>query len=414
MHWLRSILLLPVLAPLAMAADWPQWLGPQRDNSTTEIVAPWQEAPKVLWRQPVGEGNSSPTVAGGRVFIHAKVADKTEEEVIAYDSDTGKEKWRTPYKRAAFASLYGNGPRATPAVFDGKVYTFGITGVASCLDAASGRMVWQVDTLERFKAKNLFFGMACSPLVDKDHVYLNVGAEKASIVALNRNTGEVAWQSLDDKASYSSPIAFRLPNGPRQLVFLTAKGLTSLGPDSGKLYWQFPLVDKLLESSTTPVKVGERIIASSITYGTACLSLTTKDDSPGYKEEWKNPELTSYFSTPIAVGTGYLYMVTGKNPTAFKGGASATLHCVDMKNGKTLWKKEKVGTYHAALMRTGDNKLLMLQDSGDLALLEPNPEEYKEICRAHVCGFTWAHPVLVNGKLYLRDDKNVLCVQLGK
>jgi outer membrane protein assembly factor BamB len=412
MLWLRSVLLLLLLAPLTHAADWPQWLGPNRDNSTSEIVAPWTEAPRVLWRHPVGEGNSSPTVADGRVFIHSKVMDKLEEEVIAYEAASGKEIWRHAYKRAEFKSGYGNGPRATPTVLDGKVYTFGITGIALCLEAATGKEVWQVDTLDRFKAKNILFGMAGSPLVDQDHVYFNVGADKASIVALDRKTGATAWQSLDDKASYSSPILFG-QGTDRQLVFLTAKGLTSLDPATGKLFWQFPLVDLLFESSTTPVKVGERIVASSITYGSAGLSLETKESKPAYKEEWKSPSLTSYFSTPVAVGTDTLYLVTGQLPFPGKR-PSATLHCVDMKTGKSLWKKEKVGTFHAALLRTGDNKLLMLQENGDLVLLDPSPKEYKELSRASVCGETWAHPVLVDGKLYLRDKKEIICVQLGK
>ncbi len=411
MTWLRSIALLLVLSPLAAAGDWPQWLGPRRDNSTSEVIAPWKEAPTVLWRHPVGEGNSSPTVAGGRVFIHSKVADKLEEQLIAYDAATGKEDWRYVCKRTEFKSPYGNGPRATPAVADGKVYTFGITGLATCVDAANGKEVWQVDTLERFKAKNLLFGMACSPLVDQYHVYLNVGGPKASVVALDRKTGTTVWQSLDDTASYSSPVLFGKGEA-RQLVFLTGKGLASLAPNTGELFWEFPLVDKLFESSTTPVKVGDRIVASSITYGSACLNLETKDDKPAYGKAWTNDALTCYFSTPVAVGTDYLYLVTGQ--LGVFGKPSATLHCVDMKTGKSLWKKEKVGTYHAALLRTGDNKLLMLEEKGDLVLLDPNPKEYKEICRASVCGETWAHPVLANGKLYLRNKKEIRCVKLGK
>jgi len=393
---------------LALAADWPQWLGPQRDNSSPEKVAPWKEAPKALWRKPAGEGNSSPVVAGGRVFIHGKVRDKNQEEVVAYDAQSGKELWRTSYDRPAFFSLFGNGPRATPAVVDGKVYAFGITGLLTCLDAGSGKQLWQVDTLKEFKGKNLVFGLASSPLIENDNVLVDVGAPEASVVAFDRNTGKVAWKSLSDGASYSSPIAFG-QGAERQVIFLTAKGVTSLNPADGKLFWQFPLVDRLFESSTTPVKVGDRLFASSITFGGVCLGLETNGGKPAYKEEWKNADLTCYFSTPVAVGPKHLYLVTGKIRQP-----EATLHCVDLTTGKPLWSKAKIGTYHAALLRTGDDKLLLLDDQGQLALVEPGPKAYRELCRSRVCGSTWAHPALSDGRLYVRDERELICLQLGQ
>jgi outer membrane protein assembly factor BamB len=411
----RSLALLTfLLCALPVAAgDWPQWLGPNRDGASTEKVAPWKDKLEVVWHQPVGEGNSGPVVADGRVFIHAKIKEKTEEEVVAYDAKSGKELWRTPYARAEFTSFYGNGPRGTPAVVGGKVYTFGITGVLTCFDAEKGRIAWQVDTLKEFKGKNLFFGLAGSPLVEGDKVLVNVGAKEASIVAFDRDNGKVAWKVRDDGASYSSPIAFGEGKN-RQVVFLTAKGLVSLNPADGSTYWLFPLVDKLFESSTTPVLVGDRIVASSITYGSACLRLETKDGKPAFKEEWKNEDLTSYFSTPTPVGKEHVYMVTGTTPNPLnRKPPVATLHCVEAKSGKVLWSRPKVGEYHASLLRTGDDKLLLLEEKGDLVLMDPDPKEYKELARANVCGKTWAHPALSNGHLYLRDDKEVICVRLG-
>jgi outer membrane protein assembly factor BamB len=412
MPWIRSLPVLLLTATLAAAGDWPQWLGPQRDCSSPETVAAWTEAPHVLWRQPVGEGNSSPVVANGLVYLHSKIKDRNEEEVAAFDARTGKEAWRYPYKRAAFSSLYGNGPRATPAVVDSRVYTFGITGVLNCLEARTGKLLWSVDTLDRFKAKNLFFGLAGSPLVEGDHVLINVGAEGASIVAFDRKSGEVAWKSQDDKASYSSPIVFT-HDGVRQAVFLTAAGLVSVNPADGKLWWRYPLVDKLLESSTTPTKVGDYIIGSSITFGSACLQLQKTDGKPGWKEVWQNPDLTCYFSTPLAAGPDLLYMVTGKIPGLLQKPPGATLHALDVKTRKPLWSHANIGQYHAALVRTGNGKLLMLDDFGNLGLLEPSPKEYKELCKTKVCGPTWAHPALAHGKVYVRDDKELLCIQLG-
>jgi outer membrane protein assembly factor BamB len=397
----------------AWAGDWPQWLGPNRDNSSSEKVVPWKKAPKVLWRKAVGEGNSSPVVAGGRVFIHAKVEGENEEEVIAFDAKTGKRLWRKTYPRPAFKSLYGNGPRATPAVVGGKVYTFGITGVLTCFEAAKGKQLWQVDTLKKFGAKNLFFGMACSPLVEGKHVLVNVGGKGASVVALNKDTGEMDWKSQDDKASYSSPIIFG-KGKERQVVFLTGLGVIGLSPADGTLFWRFPLRDLLFESSTTPVKAGDLLMASSITYGSVGLRLKTAEGKPAAEKVWKNKALTSYFSTPVAVGKEHIYMVTGANPLMFGKKASATLRCLEAKSGKELWNRPNVGKYHACLLRTGDNKLLMLEEAGNLVLLDPSPKEYKELARAKVSGETWAHPALSDGRLYVRDKKELICLQLEK
>jgi outer membrane protein assembly factor BamB len=411
---IHSLVVLLVCVPWTAAADWPQWLGPTRDGASPEKVSAWKGAPKVLWRQPIGEGNSSPIVVGGRVFLHSKVADKDDEEVLALDAKDGREVWRKTYPRGTGKFLYGNGPRATPAVAGGKLYTYGITGVLTCWDAADGKQLWQVDALKKFGAKNLLFGASCSPLVEGKSVLLNIGAKGASVVTFDKDKGEVLWKSQDDGASYSSPIA--LGKGKeRQVVFLTAEGMISLSPADGTLFWRFPLKDKLFESSTTPARIGDILLASAITYGSAGLRLAAKDGKPAMSEAWTNPKLTSYFTTPVAVGTDHVYLVTGTTPNFFKPTRpQADLHCVEAATGKTLWTRPKVGQYHASLLRTGDNKLLMLEDSGDLVLVEPSPKAYRELARSRVCGATWAHPALADGKLYLRDDKEVICLQLGE
>ncbi|HEY7329183.1 MAG TPA: PQQ-binding-like beta-propeller repeat protein [Gemmataceae bacterium] len=392
------------------AEDWPQWLGPRRDNSTMEKVKPWQGELKVLWRKPVGEGHSSPVVADSRVFIHAKVANKNEEEIVALDAKSGEELWRTHYERAAFKSMFGSGPRATPAIVNDRLYAFGITGILTCLDAKKGDKVWQVDALKQFQAKNLFFGMACSPLVVGERVLVNIGGKGSSIVAFDRGNGEVAWKSMDDPASYASPVVLG-EGGQRQAVFLTGANLASLNPADGSVNWRFPLVDRLMESSTTPIRVGDLLLASSITYGSVGLKLETKDSKPAVTEVWKNKELTSYFSTPVAIGTEHIYIITGTISRLTK--PSADLHCIEAMTGKELWKQAKIGTYHASLIRTGDDKLLMLTDGGELVLLEPSAKEYQELARAKVSGpETWAHPALVSGRLYVRDKTELLCLQL--
>jgi outer membrane protein assembly factor BamB len=409
MIWLRSLLAFFCAVAVVRAGDWPQWLGPRRDGTSTENVSPWKEPPKVLWRQPVGEGHSSPVVAGDRVFLHTRVKDKDVEQVSAFDAATGKPLWQVEYLRAPFSSIFGNGPRATPAVVEGKVYTFGVTGVLSCFEAATSRQIWQVDTLKKLDCPNLLFGTSCSPLVDGNRVLMNIG-KGASIVAFDKDKGEVLWKNLEDPASYSSPIL--VDQGPqRQVIFFTQQGLVSLNPADGTVFWKFPLVDLLSESSSTPVRAGELLVASSITYGSQALRLETKDGKPGVDKVWKN-DLTCYFATPVPVGKDHLYVVTGTKPPALK--VQADLHCVETKTGKSLWQKPKVGSYHASLVRTGNNKVLMLEDTGNLVLIDPDPKEYKELCRAKVCGKTWAHVALANGRLYVRDDHELICLHLGE
>lgn len=409
MHPLRSLFVLVLACSCAHGGDWPQWLGPNRDGSSPEKVAAWQGEIKVLWRQPVAEGHSSPVVAGGRVYLHTRLRDRDAEELAAYEALTGKPLWRTSYTRAPFSSPFGMGPRATPSVVANRVYTFGVTGVLGCFDAAQGKQLWQVDTLKEFKAANLTFGVSCSPLVDGNRVLVNVGGKGASIVAFDTEKGTVHWKQLDAAASYSSPIVFG--QGPsRQVVFLTQQGLAALQPETGTVFWQFPFVDLLSESSTTPVRRDDLLLASSVTVGSVGLRLGQKDDRPAATQVWKNPALSCYFSTPVVVGAEHVYMVTG----TIVPPPSATLRCVELKTGKELWQKPKVGRYHAALLRTGDSKLLMLEDTGSLVLLEPNATAYRELARAKVCGHTWAHPALADGRLYLRDDRELLCLQLGE
>jgi outer membrane protein assembly factor BamB len=378
-------------------------------------VAPWKEQLKILCRKPVGEGNSSPIAVGSRVFIHYKVNGKLQEEVACYDSSSGEQLWKKAYDRPALNTAYGNGPRSTPCVSGDLLYTFGITGLLTCFDVSSGKQVWQVDTAEKYKPGKLYFGASCSPLIDGNKLFMNIGGKGTSLIAFNKDDGSEMWRSLDDNPSYSSPILFG-EGANRQLVFLTQAGLVSVHPDDGKLHWRSPLRDLLLESSTTPVRVGDTLIGSSITIGTVALEL--KKDAAGAEQRWKNPELTSYFSTPIALGK-HLYLVTGTNPLAAlnplaKKKPGATLHCVDLETGKSLWNRPNVGQYHASLMRTGDDKLLLLEEGGDLVLLKPDAKEYRELCRAHICGSTWAHPCVADGRLFIRDGEHLIAVQLTK
>lgn len=414
------------------AADWPQFLGATRDGATPETVLPWKGELKSLWKQPVGEAHSSPVVANGIVYAFYQPAEKSNalasvggsmiypgfhseggsaDALAAFDTKTGERIWEKSYDREEFKPLFGNGPRSTPAVAAGKVFTLGGTGILTCWDAKTGDINWKVDTLKDFKTRNLFFGISTSPLVVVDSVVVMAGGKGAGVVAFDVNSGKTVWQATDDPASYSSPVA---ANG--QIVLLTGKGLLGVS-DKGRELWSVPLEGKvgakqLIESSATPLVVGDVVIGSTVTSGSMAVRASPAPDGKYSTDRvWYNKRLTCYFSTPVVVGE-HLYMINGAatiiNP-------SIILRCVELKTGKVAWEKKDVGKYHAAIVRcgpAGQERLLMLDDSGALVLFEANPKEYRELARSKVCGETWAHPALVDGHVYLRDNENLICVPL--
>ena len=390
----------------ASAADWPQFLGPNRDNSSPERVAAWTEAPQVLWRQPVGDAHSSPVVADGKVFAFYQPRGKNADALAAFDAGTGKKLWESQYERAAFTPPFGTGPRGTPTVAGDTIFTVGSTGILAAWNVQNGELRWKVDTLTEFHAKNLFFGISTSPTVLGDYVIIMVGGAGAGIVAFDKASGKTAWKATDDPQSYATPIVTDVRGKP-QLIALTGAHLLSLSP-AGTVLWKFPFRDRLNESSTTPVRVGDRIIASSVTAGSVAVEIPASGSDA--KPIWRDPKLTCYFSTPVLVGQ-QLYMVNGA-ATLFN--PAIVLRCVDAATGKVLWEKPNLGKYHAAIIRTGDDKLLMLDDTGRLTLIQPSAKGFEPLAEAKVCGPTWAHPALSNGRLFLRDEKELIALKLGQ
>jgi outer membrane protein assembly factor BamB len=413
MPWLRTFAVLLACGAAVRAAEWPQWLGPKRDGSTTEKVAPWKEkeTPKVLWREAVGQGFSCPVVAGGRVFVHACVPDKEEEEVSARDAATGKLLWRDVYSRPTFQSVLGNGPRATPTVAGKRLFTMGINGVLSCYEVEGGKRLWQVNLYQQFKAELPNFACCCSPLVVGNRVIVSVGGKGRCVVALHADTGEVQWQALDDAASTSSPVLFTGGERPRgaapDVVFLTPLRLVALDPLDGTLRWEHPMVFQPAGTSPTPVAIGDKLVASTQAHGAVAVRVGKKDDKSAAEAAWQDKEIKSYFSSGVSAGDLLVLVTNTVEPLP-----AAALACLDAGTGKQLWTREKVGYFHAGVIRTGDGRLLVLNDSGVLTLLEPDAKACRELARAKVCGGTLVSPALADGKLFVRDDKEVICLQL--
>lgn len=386
---------------LAPPADWPQFLGPTRDGATAEVVPTWTGKPAVAWSVDVGPAHSSPVVAGGVVYSFDQPPRKNADRLSAFDLATGKPLWAKSYDRAEYFPPFGEGPRGTPSVAGGRVYTLGGTGVLACWDAKTGDVLWQRDTLKDFKAPNLNFGVSASPLVHDGKVFVNVGGPGAGLVAFDAATGKTVWQATDDGASYSSPVVVG-----RQVVFLTRERLVAVNPADGAVVWGVPFKDRLSESATAPLAVGDLLVGSSVTLGSVALKLGETDGKQVATQAWRNRQLNCYFSTPVAAGD-QLYMLNGVlsiTPTI-------TLRCVDAATGKVRWEKPDIGKYHAALVRTGDGKLLMFDDGGRLTLFQPDPEKYRELATATVCGPTWAHPAVAGGFVVIRDEKKLIALK---
>jgi outer membrane protein assembly factor BamB len=393
-----------LLLALVAGADWPDFLGPTRDGHSPEkgLLARWPaRGPRELWRHEAGEGYSGPAVADGRVFLFHRVDDK--EVIEALDAKTGKPRWAFRYP-TAYRDGYGkgDGPRATPVISGGKVYTLGAEGTLTCVDAQKGKKVWQRALPKDYAFRKGFFGVGTTPLVEGDLVLVNVGAEGAGIVAFDKNTGKEVWKATDDEASYSSPVAATV-GGKRLVFFFTREGLVALDPKTGKVRHQHRWRSRTFASvnAATPLVIGDHVFLTS-SYRTGALLLRFTGDR--MKEVWKGDDsLSAHYNTPVRIGD-YLYGIDGRQE------AGARLRCIEWKTGKVRWTKEGFG---CASLIAADGKLIALREDGNLVLLDPSPEGYREVSRAAMLEGTCRAPLaLAEGRLYGRDGKKLICWDL--
>lgn len=411
-RFICAIVLLPLMGMTLRAADWPQWLGPKRDGGTPEAVEPWKESPKVLWTARVGVGFSTPVVVDGRVFVHARINKKEREELIAFQAGSGEVLWRTGYDRAPYSSVLNTGPQATPTVAGNRIYTFGITGVLSCFEVEKGKQLWQVDTFKKLNASLPRFGVCCSPLVIGNRVIVAVNGKGSSVAAFDTETGELQWQGLDEPASTSSPVLFAAKGKTGSLpdaVFMTTLRVIGLNPLDGSTNWEYALPFQPSGTTPTPVISGDTIITSTMDNGSTAIRVIPGEKTTTEKL-WQAKNVSGYFSSGTAVGKDRLFLVTNQ----LKPVPRADLVCLDAARGKELWRKEGVGYFHFGVVRTGNDKLVILDDGGNLKLLEASAREYRELCSAKICDGTLVTPAIANGRLYARDSEQVVCVQLGQ
>lgn len=391
------------------AADWPQFLGPDRDGISpeTNLAAPWPaDGPPVRWKKETGEGFSGPVVAGGKLILFQR---KTGEEIIdCLDAKTGGGLWHFAYP-THYQDDFGfdEGPRATPTIADGRVYAMGAEGFVHCLDFQSGREIWQLDCKKEFQAAKGFFGMACSPLVESNVVILNIGGTGgAGIIALDKTTGALRWKEGDAEAGYSSPIAATI-GGKRYALAFTRAGLSALNPASGALYFDFPWRSRNNESvnAATPLVSGDLVFLTA-SYGTGAVLLRIGNGAP--QTVWSGDDsLSCHYATPVLY-QGFLYGIDGRADPGMQPRPS--LRCVDLKTGKINWSQDDFG---AASITLAGGQLFILTEQGELLRAPVNPKEFHVTGRAQILPLgTRAFPALADGCLYARAGGKLVCVAL--
>ena len=406
----RGLLLAASLfAMTASAGDWPQFLGPTRDGvyAGPELAAAWpKEGPPVLWQRPVGQGFSGPAVAAGKLILFHRMED--QEKVECLDAKTGKSIWSFDYA-TAYRDDFGfdEGPRATPAIAEGRVYTYGAEGALHCLDLATGKKLWSVNCKTEFRAPKGFFGMACSPLVEGDCVLLNIGGrDGGGLVAFDKTSGKIRWKATEDEASYSSPMAATI-NGRRYVFFFTRAGLTAVEPTGGKIFFQFPFhpPTRTSVSAATPLVVGDLIFLSA-SYELGAVLLRIKESGP--EKIWASDAfLSNHYATSVH-HDGFLYGIHGRTDPGY----DPSLRCIELKTGKIRWQQDGIGA--ATLILAGE-QLMILTERGELIRAAASPAEFKSTARAQVLPTqVRAHPALADGFFYARSKDKLLCLDLRK
>ncbi len=406
-----SVAVAVLFAAAGQASDWPQFLGPTRNGvyAGADLADAWpKDGPPVVWQKKVGQGFSGPAVASGKLILFHRLDDK--ETVECLEARTGKPIWRFDYS-TGYRDDFGfdEGPRATPAIANGRVYTYGAEGALHCLDLASGKSLWTVDAKTEFHAPKGFFGIACSPLVEGNAVLLNVGGRDGSgIVAFDKTNGKVLWKATDDEASYSSPVAATI-NSRRYVLFFTRAGLVAAVPANGRILFQFPFRPPIRNSvsAATPLVLGDLIFLSA-SYDLGAVLLKISETGP--EKIWSSDEVLSNHYATSVYRDGFLYGIHGRTDPGFE--PPAGLRCVELKTGKVRWKQDAFG---AATITLAGDQLLILTEKGELLRAEASPESFKPNARAQILPTqVRAYPALADGMFYARSKDKLVCLDLGR
>ena len=380
---------------------WTEFRGPGRAGryDETAVLTAWPKAGlRQLWKQPIGEGYSSFTIAEGRAFTLEKR--RHQEATVAYDLSTGRELW-TNLADAEFVEEQGNGPRSTPTWDEGRLYALGGTGELRCIDSRTGKLMWSRDTLKENGARNLQWGQAVSPLVVDDKVIvLPGGSPGKSVVAYNKLTGAPAWKSLDDRQAYTSPMLVTLA-GKRQILTVSATRVVGLAIENGALLWDYIWDTSMGINVSQPLIVDANRFFISAGYGKGCalVEVTPSGQSFGARKIWENIRMKTKFNSPVLY-EGYVY-----------GLDESILSCIDVKTGEQKWKNGRFG-YGQVLLASGH--LIVMSDEGELVLVKATPEKFDEVARFTALeGRCWNYPAIADGRLLVRNATQMVCYDIA-
>jgi outer membrane protein assembly factor BamB len=389
------------------AFDWPQWQGPDRTaiSRETNLLQDWEKGgPPLAWQaKELGGGFSTPSIAAGRVFGMGYKGD--DEIVWALDEKNGKELWTTPIAKQNKNVGYNEGSRCTPTVDGELIYVLGLSSDLVCLEAASGKEVWRKNLKKDFKGNVGGWGYSESPLIDGEKVLCTPGGKEATLLALNKKNGELIWKGVvpeGDHAHYSS-IAAATVDGKRQYVQFLSGGVVGLSED-GKFLWRYNKPHNGTANCSTPICADDMVFAASA-YGTGGGLAKLKRDG----EKWAADEV--YFTKNMKNHHGGMVLIDGY----LYGSDEGKLTCLGFKDGTVSWAEGKAGKGSIA---AADGRLYYRNEGGPIILAELNPDKYVEHGRFEPPQKTgkpaWPHPVIANGKLYIRDQDMLFCYDVKK
>jgi outer membrane protein assembly factor BamB len=370
---------------LARAADWPHWRGPNRDgiSAETRLLSQWPvSGPRRVWSVQVGDGYSSAAVAGGKLYTIGNRGNR--DTVYCFNAATGAPMWNYAYP---CTGADPSGPRTTPAVAGNFVYTLSLEGLALCLNATTGKVVWQRNLGRETNAQRPQWGFSGSPLVESNLVIYNLGTAGT---ALDRATGRPAWSSGAGAAGYATPVSYTLGNQHGVAIF-AASGIVGVNPANGRRYWDFPWQTSYDVNAADPIFTGDTVFISS-NYGKGCALLRVGQGRPSLV--WQNRNMKNHFNSCVLLN-GALY-----------GNDENTLKCIDLKTGAERWQSRGMGK---GGLIAADGKQIVLTERGELVLAAATADKYRELARTQVLrGTCWTQPALANGLLYCRSHEGEL------
>lgn len=409
-----QLTLLTVFAAFALplnADDWPQFLGPNRNGVSTETkltdTFP-SDGAIIVWRQPLGPGMSGIAISGG--IAYTSYQDEKNQLLVAMDAASGEKMWEETLA-PAYENAMGNGPRATPTVHDGKVYAYTGEGVLVAADAATGKQTWSVNAPKELFGKPMDYGMASSPLVVGDNVVVQVGSHRGAVAAFNLKSGKLAWTAAEGNAGYSSPIVTTLGD-KEQIVAFVGKEVIGIEPADGKVLWTFEYVTDYDCNTASPVPLGDSklLISAGENHGATVLTIEESGGTFTASADWESlgadSVLRAEWQTPV-VFDGHLYALDNKG----SAGPITNMVCIRLADREQVWAESRFGKANLIL---ADGKLFVSTMRGDLMVVKASPDSFQVTDRSVVLGMTRQAPAIANGMLYLRDDKEVVCVDIRK